>query len=192
MKRKIILVLGLFAALPSFGQFNKEPEFEYTLLQVFLGLINRDSVWLSRYIDKNTGVYILNRIGVNDTYKHFPSLGFTDTTYPNAPFYDRAHLRKPSYSKLPSFDCEQWSQTGTFIDTMQTDHLLSNIAKRLNEVSPGQVDVKTIDAFYALENKSRRIVMAANEGNELIIYLTYIGNRWFLTIIDKATCDCSA
>lgn len=48
-----------------------------------------------------------------------------------------------------------------------------------------------INEFYNLENKSRRIVIANNNQNELIIYLSFIGNKWVLTIIDKVTCDCS-
>jgi hypothetical protein len=179
---------------PSVVEINKETEFEYTLLNVFFGLRKRDSLKLSHYVHKNTGVYILNRIGVYDTYKHYSALGFSDTTYPNVPFYDDAQLARPSYTKVPGFDCgkEKWDHTGTFIDTTQTDHLLSTIAKRLNEVSPGQVDAKSIEAFVALEDKSRRIVLAANEGNELIIYLSYIGDKWYLTMIDKVTCDCSS
>lgn len=53
------------------------------------------------------------------------------------------------------------------------------------------ISEKTISKFTALEIKSRRIVLANNNGNELILYLTYLNNKWILTIIDKATCDCS-
>jgi hypothetical protein len=154
-------------------------------------LSKRDSVTLSSYIDKKNGVYILNRIGVFDTYEHLATLGFSDTTYPNAPFYDNVKLTTLKYSKLPTFDCEKWTKTGTFVDTTRTDHLLSKIAKDKNKELKGKVSTKTINEFYNLENKSRRIVIAANNWNELIIYLSFINNKWVLTIIDKATCDCS-
>ena len=151
----------------------------------------RDSVTLSSYIDKKSGVYILNRIGVFDTYEHRATLGFSDTTYPNAPFYDNIKLTTLKYSKLPTFDCEKWTKTGTFVDTTRADHLLSKIAKDKNKELKGKVSTKTINEFYNLENKSRRIVIAANNWNELIIYLSFINSKWVLTIIDKATCDCS-
>ena len=175
----------------SFGQFSKEKDFLWTLKNVVTALSSRDSLTLSRYIDQKTGVYILNRIGVVDTYEHFVTLGFSDTTYPNVPFYDDVKLTALKYSKLPTFDCEKWTKTGTFVDTTRTDHLLSIIAKNLNKEFKGRVPTKKINEFYNLENKSRRIVIAANNWNELIIYLSFINNKWVLTIIDKATCDCS-
>ena len=154
-------------------------------------LSKRDSLTLSKYVDKKIGIYILNRIGVFDTYEHFPTLGFSDNTYPNTPFYDNVKLTILKYSKLPTYDCEKWTKIGTFVDTTRTDHLLSKIAKDINKEFKGKVSIKTINEFYNLENKSRRIVINDNSTNELIIYLSFINNKWVLTIIDKATCDCS-
>ena len=178
-------------AILSFGQTSKEKDFSWTLKKVVAALSSRDSVTLSKYIDKSTGVYILNRIGVVDTYKHFSTLGFSDTTYPNVPFYDDVKITTLKYSKLPSFDCEKWTKTGTFVDTTQTNYLLSKIAKGLNKEIKGTVPLNKINQYYNLENKSRRIVIAENKGNELIFYLSFINGKWVLTIIDKATCDCS-
>jgi hypothetical protein len=84
----------------SFAQSSKEKDFVKTLKKVVATLTTRDSVILSRYIDKKIGVYILYRIGVVDTYIHFSTLGFSDTTYPNAPFYDDVKLTPLKYSKL--------------------------------------------------------------------------------------------
>jgi hypothetical protein len=119
------------------------------------------------------------------------TLGFSDTTYPNAPFYDDVKLTALKYSKLPTFDCEKWTKTGTFVDTTRIDHLLAKIAKNLNKEFKGRVPTTKINQFHNLENKSRRIVIADNDWNELIIYLSFINNKWVLTIIDKVTCDCS-
>jgi hypothetical protein len=154
-------------------------------------LSKRDSVTIAKCVDKKTGVYILNRIGVVDTYKHFTTLGFSDTTYPNIPFYDNVKLTTLKFSKLPKFNCAKWTKTGTFVDTTQIDHLLSKIAKGLNKETKVTVQPNKIIAYFNLENKSRRIVIADNNGNELIIYLSFINNKWVLSIIDKVTCDCS-
>ena len=181
----------LFSATLCFGQSSKEKEFVRTVKEVVTALSNRDSVILSKYIDRKTGVYILNRIGVLDTYMHYVTLGFSDTTYPNTPFYDNVKLTAVTYSNLPTFDCEKWTKTGTFVDTTRTDHLLSKIAKDLNKGRKRKIPAKTITEFYNLENKGRRIDIADNNWNELIIYLSFISNRWVLIIIDKATCDCS-
>ena len=191
MKHSIIIIITLLRAILSFGQTSKEKDFSWTVKKVVAALSSRVSVTLSKYIDKSTGVYILNRIGVVDTYKHFSTLGFSDTTYPNVPFYDDVKITTLKYSKLPSFDCEKWTKTGTFVDTTQTNYLLSKIAKGLNKEIKGTVPLNKINQYYNLENKSRRIVIAENKGNELIFYLSFINGKWVLTIIDKATCDCS-
>jgi len=191
LKPYVTIIITFFSAILSFGQSSKEQSFASTLKKVVAALSNRDSATLSKYVDKETGVYILNRIGIFDTYEHFSTLGFSDATYPNVPFYDSVKLTTLKYSKLPTFDCEKWSKTGTFVDTATTSHLLSEIAKRLNKEIPGSVSVSKITAYNNLENKSRRIVIADNNGNELIIYLSFLNRRWVLTIIDKVTCDCS-
>ena len=191
MKIFLLLFAALLWTAISFAQNSKEKDFSETLKKVVKALSRRDSATLSRYIDKSTGVYILNRIGVTDSYYHNATLGFSDETYPNVPFYDSVKLTPLKYAKLPSFDCEKWTKTGTFVDTTQTSHLLSKIAKYLNKEYGGKPPAKTINEFYKLETKSRRIVIAENNGNELIIYLSLLNNKWVLTIIDKVTCDCS-
>jgi len=191
LRPSLIIISTFFLTILSIGQSSKEQDFVWALKKVVRALSKRDPVTLSRYIDKKTEVYILNRTGVVDTYKHFSTLGFSDTTYPNAPFYDSVKLSRLKYSRLPTFDCEKWTKTGTFVDTTRTDHLLSKIAKSLSRAFRGRVSIKKITEFYNLENKSRRIVIADNNSNELIIYLSFINNKWVLTIIDKATCDCS-
>ena len=156
-------------------------------------LSKRDSAGLSNYIDKKTGVYLLYRIGVKDSYTQYITLGFSDTTYPNAPFYDNVKITSLKYSRLPSFDCkkEKWTKTGTFVDTTKIDHLPSKTVKWLNKFLQENIPQKTINKFVDLESKSRRIIIADNNGNELIFYLSYINKKWQLTIIDKLTCDCS-
>lgn len=182
------MLLGVVA---SHGQASKNQEFSRALTNIVTALASRDSATLANYIDKNTGVYIINRIGVTDSYKHFTTLGFTDTTFPNVPFYDDVKLTTLRYEKLPDYDCETWTKTGTFVDTTQTDHLLSNTAKYLKKEFDEKISDKTINGFYVLENKSRKVVIAENDGKELMIYLSYINNKWMLTIIDKVTADCS-
>ena len=191
MKHSVIIIITFLSATLSFGQSSKEQDFVWTLKKVVTALSNRDSGTLSKYIDKKTGVYILGRIGIIDNYGHFPAIGFSDSAYPNAPFYDKVKLTPLRYSKLPTFDCVKWTKTGTFVDTTQIDHLLSKIAKGLNKEIKRTVPENKINEYYDLENRSRRIIIANNNGNELIIYLSFIKNKWVLTIIDKATCDCS-
>ena len=187
-----ILIALLFSGSASAQRLSmKESSFQLTVGFVSVFLEKKDSVKLSRYIDKSRGIYILYTIGVSEDYRHYKTLGFSDTTYPNYPFYDGIIVSPPVYASLPTYDCEkEWSKTGTFVDTTRTDHLLSGIAKRINEITPGRVSEYKIRQFYELENQSRRVVIV-NKNTALIFYLSYLKDRWVLTIIDKATYDCS-
>jgi hypothetical protein len=181
----------MLMTIASVGQSTKEKNFALTLKMVVTALVDRDSLTLSKYIDPKNGVYILNRMGILDTYSQSSTLGFSDTRYPNAPIYDDIKLTTIKYSPLPTYDCVNWTKTGTFVDTTKTDHLLSKIAKNLNKEIKGTASPRQLKAFYDLENISRRVVIADKEGNDLIIYLSYSRNKWMLTIIDKVTSDCS-
>jgi hypothetical protein len=189
--KKILLIISLYVwPLVSFSQSSKEQAFVNTVKKVAELLSKRDSIGLSKYTNQQ-GVYMLYRIGVFDRYSLIKKIGFSDTTYPNAPFYDGVRYTKIHYSTIPTFDCEKWTKTGVFADTSRIDHLLSKTAKNGNRYATQKTPAKTIAAFYALELKSRRVVIADNNGNELIFYLSYLNNKWWLTIIDKVTTDCS-
>ena len=174
------------------AQTAKDSIFEKTLKNVVERLAKRDSVGLSKYIHKKTGLYILCRIGVYDNYYQYATIGFSDSTYPKMPFYDGVRVTKLKHEKLPSFDCgkQKWSKTGTFVDTNRIDRLLSKTAKRLNLYKTKTTPPAKLQRMLELESKSRRIVIAQKE-YELVLYLSYIDDKWFLTIIDKATSDCS-
>ena len=169
----------------------KEENFVATVKAVVKALKERDSAKLAEYTDKNYGVCMIYRPGVLDTYKQYPYLSFTDSTYPNAPFYDDVKLTSIRYASLPTYNCETWSKTGTFVDTLRRDHLLSSVAKNLAKQIEGLVTAKAIKDFYKLEMVSRRVVIASNDEADLVFYLSFLKNRWVLTIIDKISNDCS-
>ena len=189
----LIFCTGLlfFSPCVLHAQSFKEASFENTAKLVVQKLAQRDSAGLAKYVDNTTGVYILFRIGVQDDYKRYSKIGFHDSAYPNAPFYNKVRYSKIKYSVVPTYDCNKWTKTGTFADTTITDHLLSKTARRLNLYLKRKIPPKTISSFVALESVSRKIVIADNNGNDLIFYLSYINNKWYLTIIDKITTDCS-
>jgi hypothetical protein len=69
--------------------------------------------------------------------------------------------------------------------------LLSSICKSRNKLVPDNIEPKTIAAYYQLEGLSRRIVLSVNE-LELVFYVSYIKGKWYLTMVDHVTSDCSA
>jgi hypothetical protein len=176
-----------------FGQA-KEQKFKSTVQQIVAAFSRQDSVKISQYINKEIGLYQLDRIGVFDHYYHFESPSFSDR-YPHVLLRQSKNVKllPLNYSTLPTFNCDKgtWSKKGLFVDTTKTDHLLSKVCKDRNKNVPDSIPEKTIRFFYELENKSRRIVLSDNNGIELVFYLSYTNNKWFLTIIDNVSSDCS-
>jgi len=178
-----------------FGQTTKEQKFTVTVQQIVIAFSKQDSATISKYVDKKLGVYQLDRIGIFGHYNHFKTFGFSATTYPQVLFRQskNVNLLPLHYASLPTWDCEKevWSKKGLFVDTTKTDHLLSKICKDRNKYIPDNIPNKTIQFIYDLEAKSRRLVLYDNNGIELAFYLSYVNDKWFLTIIDNVSSDCS-
>jgi hypothetical protein len=194
MRLFIIIFSFLFLNSFCFGQ-TKEQKFKSTIGQIVLAFARQDSLKLARFINKEIGIYQLDRIGVFHHYNHFTSISFSKNKYPQVLFNQSKNIKllPLRYSTLPIFSCDKgsWSKTGSFVDTTKTDHLLSKICNNRNKNVPDSISKKRIQFFYDLENKSRRIVLNDNSGIELVFYLSYINNKWFLTIIDYVSSDCS-
>jgi hypothetical protein len=194
MRHFTIISFALLLNSFCFGQ-TKEQKFTSTIEQIVSAFAQQDSLKLTQFSNKEIGVYQLDRIGVFDHYNHLKSISFSKTTYPQVLFNQSKNVKllPLKYSTLPTFSCDKgaWSKKGLFVDTTKTNHLLSKICKDRNKNVPDSIPAKTIRFFYDLENKSRRIVLNDNSGAELVFYLTYINNKWFLTIIDYVSSDCS-
>ena len=78
-----------------------------------------------------------------------------------------------------------------YCDPAVRNHLLSTTAKNLVKYDLEKIDSSKIQAFEELENKSHRIVLADENGGDLVFYLSFIDNKWFLTMIDRVSSDCS-
>jgi hypothetical protein len=190
-----IILLQLFNVF-CFGQTTKEQAFTLTVNQIVIAFSKQDSAAIAKFVDKKIGLFQLDRVGVFDHYNHFATLSFSDTTYPQVLFRNSKGILLPSlkYAKLPTWDCEKevWSKKGLFVDTTKTDHLLSKICEDRNKYVPDNIPNKTVQYFYDLENKSRRIVLFDSAKIELVFYLSYLNGKWVLTIIDNVSSDCSA
>src|SRR6185503_14187117 len=195
-RTKFLTTLFFVAVFHLFNQSNsKEQQSKVTVQQIIDGFSKQDSSKISKFIDKKQGVYLLHRIGVFDTYEHFKTITFSDPTYPQILFTSAKRIRHDTlqYAAWPAFDCGQelWSKKGLFVDTTRTDHIVSEICKSRNENRPDTISAKTIQFFYNLENKSRRIVLNDANEKDLVFYLSYLNGKWYLTIIDSVSSDCS-
>jgi hypothetical protein len=195
MRFPLTILLFLAAANFCHSQNKREQDFNSAVNEVILAFSKQDSLILSKFIHPDIGIYLLHRVGVFDTYKNFKKIGFSDQSYPSILMGNSSGIKRSSlhYSLLPAFDCETgWSKTGLFVDTARKDHLLSKICKERNQNGPDSIPAKPIKSFVNLENNSRRIVLVDKNHRELVFYLAYIKNKWYLVMLDTVTSDCSA
>jgi hypothetical protein len=189
------ILFSLFSIL-CFGQNAKELQFKKVIQDIVTAFSKLDEAGVSKYINKDIGIYQLDRIGVFDHYNHFDKVVFNNKNYPQILFNNSKgiQLMPLQYAVLPQWSCEmeRWNKTGLFTDTIHTDHLLSNICQTRNKDIPDNIPAKTIQSFRALEKQSRRIVLCDKNQAELVFYLSYIKGKWQLTIVDYVTSDCSA
>jgi len=165
---------------------------------VVAGVVNafgsRDAVRLNRFVHPKQGVVVIYRQGVFNVFKAVSRIDFRKPVpeyFPYPKIRGGAPLR---YAALPVYDCgrEAWSKTGLFCDPKHRDVLLSTMAINLKRSGLKEISQETIDRFRALEAKSVRVVLVDVNGNDLVFYLTRIGERWYLTILDRVSSDCSA
>jgi hypothetical protein len=194
-KQSFLTILFILISVISIAQEQKEKDFIRTLLAVEMGFSRQDSIALLKHINKDIGLYQIDRVGVFDHYNHVKNVSFNNLDYPKVLFKNarRIEIMKLSFEKLPSWDCvkEAWSKMGCFADSLRTDHLLSSICKWNNRYHGNKISNKTIKAFYELESISRRVVVFDTQHKELVCYLSFIAGSWYFTMLDYASSDCS-
>jgi len=195
-KMKFLIAIFLIAT-NSFcvEQNTKEQMFQLAVRDVARGFSKHDSLLLSKYIYREIGVHLLYRNGVFNTYTSFRKINFSDASYPVVLFqFSKGITPLPlRYQQLPVYNCakESWNKKGSFVDTTTIDHLLSKICSERNRYASDNISQKTINTFINLENKSRRVVLVDQNKKELVFYLSYINRRWYVTMFDSVSSDCS-
>lgn len=194
-KRSSGLFCLLFFQLQITAQQLKEQQFISTVKSILTAFSKQDSISITKFVHKDLNVFQLHRNGVFNTFVLHPSISF-GSEYPYILFTQSKgiQLSQIRYEALPKFSCnnDSWSKTGIFVDTTRTDHLLSNTSKDHIKYGLDTFSSKKIQSLYTLEKKSRRVVAVDRNGKELVFYLSYLAGKWYLTIIDFVSSDCSA
>jgi hypothetical protein len=190
-KYSLLLIAILINTSTVFSQNEKEELFATAVKQVVEGFSKEDSTALSRLTDSTIGVYLLDYGNTYLKYEHVKTVRFSEVGKWHMLFSQAENIQLSvlQYAPLPQwiFSSESWSKTGLFVDTTQTDHMLSAGCKFKNKSEPDSYPQKTVDFFWQLESVSRRIVLQDKVGKEIAFYLSYLHNKWHLTIVDKAT-----
>ncbi len=168
---------------------------EKTIFKVIKAFEENDEIALNKLILRDKGLIILFRPGSMDRYIKINNIDFTNPIPSYLPYSSFQTSFKLVFESLPTFDCGtmNWSKNGLYCDTTKRSDLLSRTAINLKNYAgeKGISDVE-INAFKQLEKYSRRIVLSDNEKGELIFYLTLVNKKWYLTILDRVSSDCSA
>lgn len=190
---KHIILIPLFCGIV-FSFKTNENEFEKTLLKIIKAFKEKDASTFNGQINNDIGLVVLFRRGIPNEFSRTDKIDFKKPVPEYLPYFDFSTDYKIKYQALPVFDCDsmKWSKTGIYCDTTQIDYLLSTTARHLEAYKGVKVPDSEIEEFIKIENKSRRIVLTDNDGGELIFYLTLIDNKWYLTILDRVSSDCSA
>lgn len=192
-----ILICCLFTCMVTtgFSQTTKKSSFEKTVKDITTAIKQKNNKALKKYIDPKAGLYLLYRNGVFDQYMHLKTFDLTNKGFPEAALSYNGSGGKPvRYARMPDYSCDndKWTKNGTFADTSGKLHQLSETAKNLVKYEVQEVSRKEIKALEAFEKGNWKVIVADKNGQSCIFYLMYKNNRWYLSIIDTVTTDCSA
>jgi hypothetical protein len=208
--KKPITILLLFAFYLCDAQIEKEKEFQKTVNQVIAAYNKKNSAAFNKFVNKNNGIYFLVKNGVYNFWYNKNIVRFNDTLdnhklpFPYNSMLGEQKLPsnfKLSYTSYPVFNCNTKKlKIGLFVDTSYEANLLSNLIKKyikFNDIGLDKNELKNeLKIINKIEAKSRKIIIIgknnSNWGENFIFYLTYIDHKWFISIIDFATFDCSA
>lgn len=191
LQRVISIFLPVICPLLAISQDAKEEQFRTALNDIVAKIISKDSVGLARYVDKKTGIYLIYRIGIQDTYSHYTTIGFKDSSYPRILFSLSGLTRNLplQYDRLPEYAREKWDKIGAYTDTKLKHQLLTETALSMKRNEICEISQPELRALTEVEAKSRRVVIVENDSRYLCIYLMYTNNKWVLTIFDALTGD---
>lgn len=110
-------------------------------------------------------------------------------------------LNKIEFTEQSYFECEKIEKQGIFVSSENKFHTLSQsvsffmenakdiIGEELDQNKRTELE-KDLEDFQKLELKSRRVTVNS-DGGTIIFYMTNLENKWYLTLIDFASMDCS-
>lgn len=194
MKKAIFTILTILILIPFVKIQAQSDNLENSIIELIKAFDSKDSDKINQYIHPDYGLIVLFRRGVMDEFEKTDKIDYKNPVPEYLPYFPFKLDLKIKYQTLPTYDCgsEKWNKTGLYCDTTKRDNLLSKTALNLNEYRDENIPNEIIQDFKSIESKSHRIVLIDNEGGELIFYITLIDNKWYLTILDRVSSDCSA
>ena len=191
MKKILILACLLLAVGTAFTQ-SKQQKFEQAVTEIMACLAKDDLASVNKkYIHPALELFVVYRMGVPDIFYRTTTLE-KDSVYSAPYFYTAALEAKKRQLKLSAvaFDCdkERWTKNGFFYEK-SVPPLLSNIVAFLRDYESVATPQMTLDVIKTIESCSYRVV---DTESNIVFYLTWTNNEWYLTVFDLVSMDCSA
>lgn len=192
----------------------KQENFEKAINQILKAYNDKNQVALSKFINPQIGLYFLYRPGTVDYWQNVKEICFDSKclTALNIPEWGKEALKNQKLNlsyKLEKTNqeivgCESVLKNGLFAeDNKETNYLLSEtitkyISAFKSDLEPEKATElnKKSQEIKNWESKSKRIILAQNKngksnGEAFVFYLTEINSKWYLSIIDYISFDCS-
>lgn len=188
------LLFTFLLIISSLSTYSQDDKLSSTILKVVNAFAERDETTINQLIHKEFNLVVLFRRGVFDEYVITDKIKFDQPIPEYLPYFGFKELTEIKYDKLPEFSCEEegWSKRRLFCNVDNSNKLLSNIAKNLKKNRNPEIPHDEIKRFERVEYSGRRVILTDGKEGELIFHLTKFNDSWYLTVLDRATSDCSA
>jgi len=215
MRVFLISILLLLTNISCSQKIEKQKELEKIIYQVIDCYNKKDYKKINKFINKEIGLFIIQSVGINPSiikinpyYKSQDSIYISNLLIPDLYKNSLSENFKIKYESYPTFEegCEIPSKTGLFVNPKENDILVLKEAidyYKWEENNYGFEKNKKWDEYLTTVNKiapnTLKIIYAGNYKDNpdseykkiFIFYLTFISNKWYLTILDYYTIDCS-
>ena len=191
MKKIAFVFIATLFSCAAFAQ-SKQQKFELAVTEIMTYLAKDDLASVNKkYIHPALELFVVYRMGILDIFYRTTTLE-KDSSYSSPYFYTAALKAKKRQLKLSevAFDCdkEQWTKNGFFYEK-SVPPLLSNIVAFMRDYESVETPQMTLDIIETIESGSYRVV---DTESNIVFYLTWTNNEWYLTVFDLVSMDCSA
>lgn len=210
----ILLTSILFSGCGSLQGQNKDVEqFVKKVVETYN---EKNSEKFNQLIDKNSGLTLITTTGPNNSWLKVQKLCLDKKCLDNGtaesagtPYQSLLeeyktgdlNLNTIEFTEKSFFECDKIEKQGIFVASENKFHALSESINFFLENSPKILGeeleakkknelVKDIGKFKKMEAKSRRVTVNSKDGT-FVFYMTNINGKWYVTVIDFASMDCS-
>ena len=198
MNLKGVFILS-FAILAFRGvsQIKKtEAEFKKTCSEIANAFAKKNIAAINKYINPQTGVYIITRPGAIDAFTNERKLDAKNPIKPMYPYKDTSSVKKHviKYGEAPKYNCGtmEWDQEGFVADSSTKYKRLSGIMDFRMKNEGAKYTPEDVAKKDNVEKQMRKVVyteIAKHHG--LVFYMSFIKGKWNLTIIDTVEGSCA-